>query len=102
MGTNQLQNIDAIAEQVTEQVTEQVQLDVQQLSRTCSAMTLAWSLFSQRCTLIAMMRYSLIISSSMSTLLFICDVATASALAALFFQATGGALAEDADPQCEP
>jgi hypothetical protein len=38
----------------------------------------------------------------MGTLLFICDVSTASALAALFFQTSGGAIAEDADDQCEP
>merc|ERR1712008_295409 len=54
----------------------------------------------KRCTLIATMRYSLFISSSMSTLLFICDLATAFALAAFFFQTSGGAQAEDS--QCEP
>jgi len=36
----------------------------------------------------------------MSVLLFVCDIFTASFLAALFFQASGGALAENADPQC--
>jgi len=101
--TTQLQDIDAgYRVGAAGQTAERVRQDAQELSRLWSAPTLAWSLFSKRCTLIATMRYSLLISGSMSTMLFICDVATVPALAVLFFQTSGGALAEDADDECEP
>jgi hypothetical protein len=96
--SNQLEDVG----QMTKRVTDQVQQDLTEVSQCCSAPKLAWYLFSKRCTLIAVMRYSLFISSTMSTLLFICDLATATALAALFFQTSGGAVAQDADDRCKP
>jgi len=42
------------------------------------------------------------IPATMTAMLFACDMHAAAALGALFFQASGGALAADADERCEP
>jgi len=63
---------------------------------------LAACIFLNRCTPLAILRYSLFISCSMCALLFTCDMVAASAIAAFFFQASGGALAKDVDPKCQP
>jgi len=87
---------------IAEQVVTQVQDDFANFNRCGGAPMLVYQIFAQWCTLIALMRYSLFISCSLSALLFTCDMVTASALGALFFQASGGALAENVDPRCEP
>jgi len=57
-------------------------------------------MFTTRCTLLSALRFSVFIPSTMTALLFACDLHASAALAALFFQATGGALAQNSDPRC--
>jgi len=83
-------------------VAKQVREDFHRFSR-CSQLPLLFcSLFAGRCTLIAVLRTSVFVPTTMTAMLFACDMHIAATLAALFFQASGGALAEDADPRCKP
>jgi len=91
----------ATADNLAEAVVTGIQMDFARCQSIWQLPKVALYIFANRCTPVAVLQYSLFISSSMSAMLFTCDMATASALAVFFFQASGGALAKNADPQCE-
>jgi len=84
------------------ELVERVQQDFDHYSRLRYFPLLFCKVFSTRCTLLAVLRYSIFIPTRMSTMLFVCDLYVSMALAALFFQASGSAQSEESDPMCEP
>jgi hypothetical protein len=84
------------------ELVEKVRREFKKFSKCSQLPILFFWMFASRCTLIEVLRSSVFIPALMSAMLFACDMHAAAALGALFFQASGGALAEDADERCEP
>merc|ERR1712032_283573 len=85
-----------------QQVAHHVKAECTKFSKCYRLPMLFFWMFATRCTLIAVLRSSIFIPTTMAAMLFACDMHMAAMLGAFFFQASGGALAENADPKCTP
>jgi Na+-transporting methylmalonyl-CoA/oxaloacetate decarboxylase gamma subunit len=61
-----------------------------------------WRVFAAKCPWTVVLRYSLAVPATMNVMMLMVEVYSNFWLAALFFQASGGAMAEDMPADCEP